>query len=256
LELIAYREMRVADLHWLPLKEEFANHRNRFTVFIRLPWRNQNVPVDLWFCPIDTTAPELVERIVRNHPDRERHIRDIPATSSFNPRAKMFHAMPNLSPLSQGITKSHPVDRSELLKSGAIAVVGRLAVHGAVAIASRVKLTSNTRGDLPLMDFDRSIGPAKLPDLCFAMARMESRGGAIVSSGEGYHYYGFGLLTGLEWQTFVGRCLLLNDIVDVRFVGHCLIANETTLRVSARDRGGPFPTVRALIVPEPNGAPG
>lgn len=55
----------------------------------------------------------------------------------------------------------------------------------------------------------------------------------LVKSGKSYHYYGDAELTYPEWVQFMGKCLLLDELTDVRYVGHRLITGVGILRVTS-----------------------
>ena len=67
--------------------------------------------------------------------------------------------------------------------------------------------------------------------------------GVLLNSGKSFHYYGHTLLGQRQWREFLGRSLLLSELVDTRYIGHALINDECRLRLSTT-RLNPFiPTV-------------
>jgi hypothetical protein len=64
----------------------------------------------------------------------------------------------------------------------------------------------------------------------------------MLISGNSYHFYGRTLLEHRDWVKFIGRSLLLEPLVDVRYLGHCLLDGFASLRISAHgetQRGEP-----------------
>lgn len=69
-----------------------------------------------------------------------------------------------------------------------------------------------------------------------------------VDSGRSYHYYGKRLLSKNEWRIFLGKCLLMQDLVDERYVGHQLVDGHCVLRLSASQIKPSIPRVTAQLI--------
>ncbi len=119
----------------------------------------------------------------------------------------------------------------------------------ALAVASRVSLSRGREGHLPLLDLQCRPTATNLRHILHAMRRILPEGGVVLNSGRSFHYYGRHLLTPSEWRQFLGRCLLLEPLVDVRNLGHCLIDGESALRLSPNPRGEP-PFVVGTVGPQ------
>lgn len=59
--------------------------------------------------------------------------------------------------------------------------------------------------------------------------------GWVIETTNSYHFYGDHPVDEREWLRFMGRWLLLETIVDVRYVGHCIIELISCLRLTADD---------------------
>jgi hypothetical protein len=119
---------------------------------------------------------------------------------------------------------------------------------GALAISSEVALNSGQPAHIPLIDFQCRQSPQNLAHLTVAMKHAQPSGGIILRTVESYHFYGKSLLTPGEWQGFIGRCLLLEPLVDVRYLGHCLLDGFAALRISGRGRqANSVPTIEAIF---------
>jgi len=118
-----------------------------------------------------------------------------------------------------------------------------------LAMSSKVRLRSGETRHLPLLDFQcpaaKSTYLAAVVDALRAIGQTE---GAVLESGNSFHYYGFQLLPVDRWHWFVGKCLLLSPLSDTRYLGHRLIAGESALRISL-DPSRPIPKVVALLRP-------
>lgn len=130
---------------------------------------------------------------------------------------------------------------SERLRS----LVNQLQGNSTLGAASRVVLRDNSTAHIPMLDFQCARSPDNLQRLRFAMRRLSPNGGVILQSVHSYHFYGSSLLSENMWSDFVGRCLLLEPLVDVRYLGHCLIDGQSTLRISPKR--GRSPIVVAVV---------
>jgi len=100
---------------------------------------------------------------------------------------------------------------------------------------------------IPMLDLEI---PARKENLLFAVESIKALGqkkGAILVSGASYHYWGFELLYLDEWQTFMHKSLLLDDVVDRRWVGHRLLDGFSNLRLSEKGNYGFLPYVIEML---------
>ena len=136
----------------------------------------------------------------------------------------------------------------ECITSGELGrIVDALPEGSALAVYSQVILEAETEAHIPLLDFRCRRSRENLARVVLAMRAIDSGGGVILNSGNSYHYYGLSLLTNREWREFVGKCLLVESLVDVRNLGHCLIDGEAALRISRDGRFGRDPTIVATV---------
>jgi len=104
-----------------------------------------------------------------------------------------------------------------------------------LALCSMCEDAAGRKLHIPMLDFrigtKGDYGQIKL--LTKALRHSREEDGAIVNSGDSYHYYGFRLLSPDDWQRFMAAWLLLGPLVDVRYIGHRLMARTAALRLNA-----------------------
>src|SRR5947208_2355583 len=103
----------------------------------------------------------------------------------------------------------------------------------ALALCSRCKLVGGSIVHIPMMDFRCHPNPQNLKRLRIALKKLRQRRGAILSSGESFHYCGFDLLTERKWIEFFAGALLLAPLTDSRYIGHRLAEHVASLRISS-----------------------
>jgi len=123
--------------------------------------------------------------------------------------------------------------RSEVLKGKLLKLQRELLGHQLLGLSSRVTTLSRKVRHIPLMDFRCGISSKNEKLLRNGLPRIGQPKGFILNSGRSYHFYGRGLLTPAGWRVFLGKCLLLRDLVDERYVGHQLVDGYCVLRLSA-----------------------
>jgi hypothetical protein len=124
------------------------------------------------------------------------------------------------------------LDRAEITPHRLERLLDDLPGESALAVASEVILDAGKIAHIPLLDFQCAKSRKNLNFLIAAMRRIDVNGGMILASANSYHFYGRSLLKQAEWHQFVGRCLLLDPLVDVRYLGHCLLDGFAALRIS------------------------
>jgi hypothetical protein len=97
---------------------------------------------------------------------------------------------------------------------------------------------------IPFMDMHCKPSEANL-EKCIAGFRTFGMPGLILNSGRSYHFYGLQTLTQAEWVRFMGKCLLLTSLTDVRYVGHRLMEGLCDIRVT--EKSGTTPVVVSII---------
>ena len=142
-------------------------------------------------------------------------------------------------------TGLHTLARETLSPEEVQRLIDELPDSTALAVSSRVALNGNTSAHISLLDFQCAQSRRNLKRVRLAMRRLSPEGGFILHSGNSYHFYGTSLLSNSSWREFVGRCLLLEPLVDVRYLGHCLINGEAALRISPNR--GSSPIVAAIV---------
>lgn len=127
-------------------------------------------------------------------------------------------------------------------------LVDHLPPEAALAISSEVTLDTGETAHLSLLDFQCVHSPENLSYISAAMRKVDGAGGVILDSVNSYHFYGMSLLKRQDWHRFMGRSLLLEPLVDVRYIGHCLLDGFAALRISPRNNSlRDAPTVVAIL---------
>lgn len=101
-----------------------------------------------------------------------------------------------------------------------------------LALTSAVTLPSGELCHIPLMDM-------KVSPVTTAASTIQRIGialgldhGAVVTSGQSFHFYGFELFTTERWVTFMAHALLAQPFVDTRYVAHRILAGQAVLRLT------------------------
>lgn len=140
------------------------------------------------------------------------------------------------------VTHEYSFGRNDVLSGKLTQFLAELPDEAILAICSDVSIAAEQKVHIPLVDFLCPKQPDNLAYLISAMRHLDSSGGYILESEHSYHFYGASLLGHRDWHEFVGRCLLLEPLVDVRYFGHCLLDDFAALRISEHQpsqRGAP-----------------
>ena len=109
----------------------------------------------------------------------------------------------------------------------------------ALGICSVCRMSDGQTKHIPMMDFRCSSNPnafTRSLDLVEELVRrIGESAGAIFNSGASFHYYGLRLMSEVEWQAFLGKCLLMAPLTDSRYIGHRLIEGFGVLRIAPSD---------------------
>jgi hypothetical protein len=125
-------------------------------------------------------------------------------------------------------------------------LVTALPEESALALCSKCELSDGSGVHIPMIDFRCSTTEQNLRLLTEAVLELGEKAGVFLTSGKSYHYYGLVPLDHHAWLKFLGRCLLLNPLVDTRYVGHRLIAGMCQLRIT-KTLHSQVPRVVALV---------
>jgi hypothetical protein len=98
-----------------------------------------------------------------------------------------------------------------------------------------------------MMDFMCVPSSTNLELLAHLLGDLHQGRGCLLDSGRSYHYYGFRLLSGTEWQMFLGKSLLMSGFADDRYIGHQLVDGHCVLRLSSGKLKSCVPTVVAEL---------
>lgn len=114
-------------------------------------------------------------------------------------------------------------------------------------LLSGVQMSDGTLRFIPMLDFRLSSAPFHC-DVVEALVRAaDAAPGAIVESGQSYHYYGFRLMTREGLLQFAHKALLMVPFVDARYLGHRLMGGELRLRISGRTSAAAPPRVCRIL---------
>jgi hypothetical protein len=112
-----------------------------------------------------------------------------------------------------------------------------------LGVCSMVRLVGGRSLHIPMMDFMCAPSPPNLELLAHLLGDLRQGRGCLLESGKSYHYYGFRLLSGADWQIFVGKCLLMSGFADDRYIGHQLVDGHCVLRLSSGNLKSCVPAV-------------
>ena len=115
-----------------------------------------------------------------------------------------------------------------------------------LAIYSNCELDNSELAHIPMMDFRCPPNRNNLKRVELSMEAMGLRG-AIVESGNSYHFYGFELFGEAEWLDFMAKCLLLSPLTDSRYIAHRLLGRACVLRISANNSKPTIPFIRSVL---------
>jgi len=142
--------------------------------------------------------------------------------------------------------KTFVLSNKEVVNGGIVSICDQLANDEALALCSGVRLEEGYVAHLPMLDF--ACAPTiQNRNTVEAMLKTIGQTGAILESGNSFHFLGISLLATDQWVRFMGRSLLLAPYVDIRYTGHRLIDGEALLRLFARGKEQPAPTVKAIV---------
>lgn len=194
--------------------------------------------------PLGSPSSAVVEALIRRHPEVTRvRIRSFPPKVHIPRRSRKYS-----------------IDRALRHVRGPERVVGVSRRRGAsaylrespetraeemVGFCSDLRVRGGAVKHALLMDF-RCKRSAKSMRRLLRACRRIGRAGWLLKTSNSYHFYGEELVNAREWERFMGRWLLLEDLCDVRFVGHCIIEGVSCLRFSGT-RAWPEPRVVAHV---------
>src|SRR5579862_5673165 len=102
----------------------------------------------------------------------------------------------------------------------------------AIGLTSIVETTSGDSRHIPMMDLKCDVSRFNQGAVASLFKSIGELHGALLQSGQSYHYYGARLADEKQWRIFLGQCLLFSPVVDSRYIGHRLIDGYCVLRVS------------------------
>jgi len=87
---------------------------------------------------------------------------------------------------------------------------------------------------IPMLDIELTPNDENLGYLISCLQVLGEKSGAVLLSGASYHYYGYEPLGRGQWQKFMYKSLLLDDVVDTRWIGHRLLDGFSLLRITPK----------------------
>ena len=127
------------------------------------------------------------------------------------------------------------------------AAVEQLSADTAIALCSSCRRKSGADAHIPLMDFNCPVNQKNLDLIRTMLEELGQSQGVILESGRSYHFYGFELLSDVEWIKFLGAALLLAPFIDSRYIGHRLMGGMSVLRLTPAPKTGFVPHVVAVM---------
>ncbi len=184
------------------------------------------------------TAEDVLLRIVHSHKEVSA-IHAVVYEEGPNWRDERMNAELTTGALERALRQDvHPrsiiqISRTRVLGGHLQRLQEQLSVHQLLGVSSRVSIGPQRTRHIPIMDFRCEISSQNENLLRSVLPSTGQAGGYILNSGRSYHFYGTRLLTAVEWRKFLGKCLLLRDLVDERYIGHQLVDGYCVLRLSA-----------------------
>ncbi len=153
------------------------------------------------------------------------------------------------SPLAQKLIylpKSFALEDNILTKISNVNFLGKIFVEDndcqigdMIAIGSKVKLVDGTEMHIPMMDFASELD-MDIMNIVAEFSRFNKFPGAILNSGNSYHYWGINLLTIPQYQAFMKKRLELEEgyrnsggesFYDINYIKESVNRGFTALRI-------------------------
>jgi hypothetical protein len=125
-------------------------------------------------------------------------------------------------------------------------IVKSLTSEQTVAICSGCNMRDGTRLHIPMMDFSCKVHPDNLKLIQILIQFMGLRG-AILDSGNSYHFYGFDLIDENAWLNLMSKFLLSSPLADFRYIAHRLLGRTCVLRLTPNAIKPTTPTVKMIV---------
>jgi hypothetical protein len=138
------------------------------------------------------------------------------------------------------------ISAKNLSQEKLVQMISALTDDRVLALYSNCELDTGEPAHIPMMDFRCPPNSDNLRRVELSMKAMGLRG-AILESGNSYHFYGFELFGEDEWLDFMAKCLLLSPLTDSRYVAHRLLGRACVLRISASNSKPTMPFVRSVL---------
>ncbi|HEY4523317.1 MAG TPA: hypothetical protein VJK04_00380 [Candidatus Paceibacterota bacterium] len=128
------------------------------------------------------------------------------------------------------------LSREEIFQDGKLEEIIELLLPGQALQVFSLTHTGQIkrRVHIPMIDFEIEPFEENLGFALNSVKALRQAYGALLVSGGSYHYYGYKLMTQMEWEAFMYRALLLDDVVDRRWIGHRLLDGFSNLRISPK----------------------
>jgi hypothetical protein len=175
---------------------------------------------------IASEAPSLAERL-KSVSDKPRWNTTLAKhEQEFVIKERLFHDR------SEEFSRRRIVPAKKISKSYFDGIVSGLSPDQAIAVCSICTTKDGDVMHIPMMDFSCEIAPANL-DLLILLIRHIGLRGAILESGNSYHFYGFDLIDAKTWMELMAIFLLSAPLSDVRYIAHRILGQTCVLRITA-----------------------
>lgn len=188
-------------------------------------------------------APDLNERLVAEPELRRGAGRTFWMLGVRDALRAMHHALVH----DKSGEREVPLRRDELTAGRMDALIAGLDPGFVLALNSLVTRANGSVAHIPMIDFRCAPSDEFLTIVRHALGQVGQKRGVLLNSGRSFHFYGLELLDTDDWRGFLGRCLLLAPLVDVRYVAHRLIDGYCRLRISASEKKPTIPVVVGVL---------
>lgn len=118
--------------------------------------------------------------------------------------------------------------------------------NSSLALLSSVETDDGSIAHWPMLDFHIPADGGNARLALETVSCLEAGPGALIASGQSYHFIGETPMTRESLMSFLARALLLSPIVDRSWLAHQMLERRCALRISARGQDDDAPRVVAL----------
>lgn len=197
-------------------------------------------PTDGFLARIERSNPDLADRLRQDCRDVRWDNTLALDEQKLLIRERLYHDS------YEEFDRRQPISAKEFTTENINYLIQNLLPDQTVAVCSVCTMRDGSTAHIPMMDFACTVEPRNL-DLISMLVQVMGLRGAILNSGNSYHFYGFELLSQSDWLDTMAKFLLSAPLSDFRYIAHRLLGRACVLRISSSSSKPFVPTVSALI---------